>query len=185
MSDATTRGVRVQVQSSYVPERSSPRDSQYFFAYRIRITNAGDETVQLVSRHWVITDGNGDVEHVQGPGVVGEQPVLAPGQSFEYTSFCPLTTADRLDAGHLSDGHGQRRALRRADRPVLARGTERPELTPQRFAGERESLRNRPSPASLRSGSPFRSQSYPSVPKSFFRFQSHPSVQSLPSVSRA
>ena len=92
MSDTTTRGVRVQVQSAYVPERSSPKESQYFFAYRIRITNTGDETVQLISRHWVITDGVGNVEQVQGPGVVGEQPVLAPGQAFEYTSFCPLTT---------------------------------------------------------------------------------------------
>jgi ApaG protein len=92
VSDATTRGVRVQVQSAYVPERSSPRDHQYFFAYLIRITNTGDQTVQLQSRHWVITDGQGGVEHVQGPGVVGEQPVLAPGESFEYTSFCPLTT---------------------------------------------------------------------------------------------
>jgi ApaG protein len=93
MSDTTTRGVRVQVESAYVPERSSPRDAQYFFAYRIRISNAGEETVQLVSRHWVITDGDGRVEHVRGPGVVGEQPVLEPGESFEYTSFCPLPTA--------------------------------------------------------------------------------------------
>ena len=92
MSDATTRGVRVEVQSAYVPERSSPRDSRFFFAYRVRISNAGEETVQLRSRHWVITDGDGKVEHVQGPGVVGEQPVLEPGESFEYTSFCPLPT---------------------------------------------------------------------------------------------
>jgi ApaG protein len=92
MSDTTTRGVRVEVRSAYVPERSSPRDSHYFFAYRIRISNAGEERVQLVSRHWVITDGVGKVEHVRGPGVVGEQPVLDPGESFEYTSFCPLPT---------------------------------------------------------------------------------------------
>jgi ApaG protein len=92
LSDTTTRGVRVQVQAAYVPERSSPREGHYFFAYRIRVSNVGDDTVQLVSRHWVITDGNGQVEHVRGPGVVGEQPVLEPGQSFEYTSFCPLPT---------------------------------------------------------------------------------------------
>jgi ApaG protein len=92
MSEATTRGVRVRVESSYVPERSSPREGRYFFAYRVRIANVGEETVQLVSRHWVITDGDGRVEHVQGPGVVGEQPVLEPGESFEYTSFCPLPT---------------------------------------------------------------------------------------------
>ena len=92
MSDTTTRGVRVVVRSEYVPERSSPADAQYFFAYRIRISNAGEDTVQLLSRHWVITDGDGQVEHVRGPGVVGEQPVLEPGESFEYTSFCPLPT---------------------------------------------------------------------------------------------
>jgi len=92
VSDTTTRGVRVEVQSSYVPERSAPRDSRYFFAYKIRISNRSEETVQLLSRHWVITDGDGNVEHVRGPGVVGEQPVLEPGESFEYTSFCPLPT---------------------------------------------------------------------------------------------
>jgi len=92
MSDVTTRGVRVQVQSAYVPERSAPQEGRYFFAYRIRISNLGEQTVQLVSRRWVITDANGHVEHVQGPGVVGEQPVLEPGESFEYTSFCPLPT---------------------------------------------------------------------------------------------
>ena len=92
MSDTTTRGVRVEVQAAYVPERSSPSDSHYFFAYRIRISNVGEETVQLRSRHWVISDGQGKVEHVRGPGVVGEQPVLEPGESFEYTSFCPLPT---------------------------------------------------------------------------------------------
>lgn len=92
MSDTTTRGVRIQVKSSYLPERSSPRDSHYFFAYRIRISNVGEETVQLVSRHWIITDGVGSVEEVRGLGVVGQQPTLEPGESFEYTSGCPLAT---------------------------------------------------------------------------------------------
>ena len=92
MNDTTTRGVRVEVECAYVPERSSPRDAHYFFAYHIRISNVGEETVQLLSRHWVIADGDGRVEHVRGPGVVGEQPVLEPGESFEYTSFCPLPT---------------------------------------------------------------------------------------------
>ena len=92
MSDTTTRGVRVEVRTAYVPERSSPADAQYFFAYRIRISNVGEETVQLLSRHWVISDGEGNTEHVRGPGVVGEQPVLEPGEAFEYTSFCPLPT---------------------------------------------------------------------------------------------
>jgi ApaG protein len=93
VSDATTRGVRVQVESLYVPERSSPRDESFFFAYHVRISNVGTETVQLVSREWTITDAEGEVERVSGPGVVGEQPLLGPGRSFEYTSFCPLKTS--------------------------------------------------------------------------------------------
>ena len=92
MSDRTTLGIRVQVRSAYVPERSVPAQGRYFFAYKVRISNVGTETAQLVSRRWVITDADGDVETVEGPGVVGEQPTLAPGESFEYTSFCPLTT---------------------------------------------------------------------------------------------
>lgn len=93
MSDTTTRGIRVQVRSVYVPERSAPQQDQYFFAYHIRISNEGAETAQLLSRHWIITDANGDVQEVRGPGVVGETPVLAPGRVFEYTSSCPLPTA--------------------------------------------------------------------------------------------
>ena len=92
MSETTTRGVRVQVRGTYVPERSSPAESHYFFSYRVRISNEGEETVQLVSREWIITDADGNVEQVKGPGVVGEQPVLGPGEAFEYTSFCPLHT---------------------------------------------------------------------------------------------
>ena len=92
-SEAITRGIRVQVESRYVPERSDPAEQRWFFAYTIRISNEGSETVQLLNRHWTITDHNGDVEEVRGPGVVGKQPVLQPGQSFEYTSFCPLGTS--------------------------------------------------------------------------------------------
>ncbi len=88
-----TRGIRVQVESAYDPERSSPQESYYFFSYRVRISNVDSAPVQLVSREWVIVDGNGEEQRVQGPGVVGEQPVLARGESFEYTSFCPLATA--------------------------------------------------------------------------------------------
>lgn len=91
-SEAVTEGVRVRVKSQYDPTRSRPDQQQWFFLYTIQISNEGSETVQLLSRHWVITDANGKVEEVKGPGVVGEQPVLAPGQSFEYTSGCPLTT---------------------------------------------------------------------------------------------
>jgi ApaG protein len=93
MSDTTTRGIRIQVRSFYDEERSSPEENYYFFAYQVRISNVGQETAQLVSREWFITDGNGDTQRVQGSGVVGEQPVLAPGEAFEYTSFCPLPTA--------------------------------------------------------------------------------------------
>ena len=92
MSEATTRGIRVEVEARYVPERSAPDRSQYFFAYRVRISNVGDEAAQLVSRKWLITDGDGKEQVVEGAGVVGEQPLLAPGASFEYTSFCPLPT---------------------------------------------------------------------------------------------
>jgi ApaG protein len=90
-SEATTRSVRVQVKAQYDPARSSPHDNQWFFLYTVRITNEGPNTVQLISRHWVITDAMGKVQEVRGPGVVGHQPVLAPGESFEYTSGCPLT----------------------------------------------------------------------------------------------
>ena len=91
-NDTTTRGIRIEVKSTYLSERSSPRDSQYLFAYQVRISNVGTETAQLVSREWIITSAEGDVERVKGPGVVGEQPVLPPGGSFEYTSYCPLKT---------------------------------------------------------------------------------------------
>jgi len=92
MSDATTRGIRVQVESFYDEERSSPQDNYYFFAYQVRISNLGEEPARLLSREWIITDGNGETQKVQGPGVVGEQPVIAPGGEFEYMSFCPLQT---------------------------------------------------------------------------------------------
>ncbi len=91
-SNAVTRGVRVEVESRLVPERTNPDKGEWFYAYTIKISNEGDDTVQLVSRHWVITDGNGNVEHVRGPGVVGHQPRLRTGEKFEYTSFCPLPT---------------------------------------------------------------------------------------------
>jgi ApaG protein len=93
MSDTTTRGIRIQVESIYVEERSDPQESYFFFAYHVVISNVGGETAQLMSREWIITDSDGNVERVEGDGVVGEQPLLAPGQVFEYTSFCPLRTS--------------------------------------------------------------------------------------------
>ena len=92
MSDTLTRGVRILVQPQYVADQSNPAESQYLFAYHITIRNEGSETVQLISRHWVITDGEGKTEEVRGPGVVGYQPVLQPGEQFQYTSGCPLAT---------------------------------------------------------------------------------------------
>ena len=92
-SDITTRGIRIEVQSTYMPERSAPSDAQYLFEYHVRISNAGSETAQLISREWIITNADGEVERVKGPGVVGEKPVLTPGTSFEYRSFCPLKTS--------------------------------------------------------------------------------------------
>jgi ApaG protein len=92
MSVAITRGIEVRVEVEYVPSRSAPERNVYFFAYHITITNHGDRPAQLVARHWLITDGSGAEEHVRGPGVVGEQPRLLPGESFKYTSFCPLPT---------------------------------------------------------------------------------------------
>ena len=92
MSEAVTRNVRVHVESEFAPGRSSPAENKWFFLYTIRITNEGAETVQLLSRHWLITDAMGEVREVRGPGVVGKQPVLEPGESFEYSSFCPLPT---------------------------------------------------------------------------------------------
>jgi ApaG protein len=92
ISEAVTRGIHVRVESRYAPERSNPGLQQWFFPYTITITNQGDATVQLMTRHWVITDGNNHVEEVRGPGVVGEQPVLHPGESHTYTSGCPLPT---------------------------------------------------------------------------------------------
>ena len=93
MSDTTTRGIRVQVRSEFLPERSSPREGQYFFQYHVRIANVGRETAQLISREWIVTNAEGEVDTYKGAGVVGQMPVLAPGAAFEYTSFCPLKTA--------------------------------------------------------------------------------------------
>ena len=92
MSDAVTNHIRVEVLSRYAPENSRPLEDEWVFQYTVRITNQGPETVQLVSRHWIITDAAEHIEEVRGPGVIGEQPVLAPGESFKYSSWCPLKT---------------------------------------------------------------------------------------------
>lgn len=92
MSTAVTEGIRVTMTPHYVPSRSNPDAHQYFFAYTVVIRNEGDAPARLVTRHWIITDGRGSIQEVKGPGVIGQTPRLAPGESFEYTSACPLPT---------------------------------------------------------------------------------------------
>jgi ApaG protein len=96
---AETRGITVSVASIFLPHESVPAQDRYVWAYRVRIANGGEDQVQLIARHWIITDGRGRTEHVQGAGVVGEQPVLSPGQAFEYTSGCPLSTPSGFMVG--------------------------------------------------------------------------------------
>jgi ApaG protein len=92
MSDAVTDSIRVEVMSQHSRENSRPQQGEWVFEYTVRITNQGSQTVQLLSRHWIITDASEHIEEVRGPGVVGEQPTLAPGESFQYSSWCPLKT---------------------------------------------------------------------------------------------
>ncbi|XP_030495640.2 uncharacterized protein LOC115711438 [Cannabis sativa] len=104
-SDATTLGIRVQVRSVYIEGRSQPSKGRYFFAYRIRITNNSECPVQLLRRHWIITDAHGKTENVWGTGVIGEQPVILPQTSFEYSSACPLCTANGRMEGDFEMKH--------------------------------------------------------------------------------
>ncbi|WP_088311329.1 Co2+/Mg2+ efflux protein ApaG [Novosphingobium sp. B 225] len=97
---AVTQGITVRVAVNFLPEQSRIEAGKWFWVYHIRIENGSDQTVQLISRFWKITDGRGMVNHVEGDGVVGEQPTLAPGQSHDYVSGCPLTTPHGNMAGH-------------------------------------------------------------------------------------
>jgi len=90
--EAPTRGVTVRVSVTYLPEQSEPAHGRWFWAYHIRIENDGDGAVQLLTRHWIITDGRGGQEEVRGDGVVGDQPMIDPGESYDYVSGCPLKT---------------------------------------------------------------------------------------------
>jgi len=92
VSTALTQGIRVSVTSAFRPDRSEPGQGRWLFSYTVRLANEGEHPAQLVSRHWIITDANGDREEVVGDGVVGQQPRLSPGEQFEYTSFCILKT---------------------------------------------------------------------------------------------
>lgn len=91
--ETVTRGVRVQVKPAYLDDQSDPEEGRFLWSYTVVIENLGAETVQLISRYWHITDAIGRIQEVRGPGVVGAQPVIEPGKSFEYTSGCPLPTA--------------------------------------------------------------------------------------------
>lgn len=110
MSEALTRGVRVRVQAEYSADQSAPAKNQWFFLYTVTISNESDQTVQLLTRHWLITDGTGHIEEVRGPGVVGKQPTMKPGESFEYTSGCPLSTPFGVMEGtyQMVTQHGER-----------------------------------------------------------------------------
>ncbi len=110
MYSETTRAIKVTVRPFYLEQHSSPDDNRYVWAYHVRIENVGAETVQLRNRHWRITDSLGRLQEVRGPGVVGEQPVLAPGKSFEYTSGCPLQTPSGFMVGdyEMETGSGER-----------------------------------------------------------------------------
>jgi len=123
-SRAVTRGIRVECESFFVPERSMPQDDVYFFAYRIKITNEGLETATLRSRRWIITAGSGLVHKVEGPGVVGEEPRLTPGESFEYTSSCPLSTCTGMMRGVfvMESEEGERFEARVAEFALLTPG---------------------------------------------------------------
>jgi ApaG protein len=101
-SEAVTNNVRVEVESQFAPDHSQPFQQHWFFHYTVTITNEGDEAVQLLSRHWWVTDAAGQTDEYKGPGVVGEQPVLAPGESFSYTSGCPLKTSHGVMRGTYS-----------------------------------------------------------------------------------
>ena len=99
MYSETTRAIRVTVKPFYLEDQSSPAENHYVWAYHVKIENTGSEKVQLRTRHWRITDALGRVQEVRGPGVVGEQPILEPGQSFEYTSGTPLPTPSGIMVG--------------------------------------------------------------------------------------
>jgi ApaG protein len=95
----TTRGITVSVEPEFLADRSEPDEDRFVWAYTVEIVNGSPETVQLLARHWMITDANGKLDEVRGPGVVGEQPVIEPGERFGYTSACPLPTPSGIMVG--------------------------------------------------------------------------------------
>ena len=112
MYTAVTHDIQVTVLPEYMEDRSDPDEGRFFWAYTVEITNLGRGEVQLIARHWVITDAVGRIEEVEGLGVVGEQPVLNPGQTFRYTSGCPLTTPSGVMSGTYRMVGGDGRSLK-------------------------------------------------------------------------
>lgn len=102
MSTCETQGVKIIARPSYLAEQSQPDQNRWVWSYRITIANESDDAVQLVDRHWLITDAGGEIEEIRGEGVVGQQPVLSPGQEFSYESYCPLGT----DFGFMRGSYG-------------------------------------------------------------------------------
>ena len=116
-SIATTDGIVVRVEPAFMPDHSDPAADRYVFSYRILVANDSDSTVTLLSRHWLVVDANGREREVDGEGVIGQQPVIEPGQTFEYSSWCPLSTAWGTMEGHYtfrtSGGNSCRAAIAR------------------------------------------------------------------------
>ena len=102
MTRAITHGIEISVRPFYLPDQSSPEDNSFVFAYQITIQNQGHQAAQLLDRHWIIKDASNHIEEVEGPGVIGQTPYLEPGESFTYTSFCPLST----DYGTMKGSYG-------------------------------------------------------------------------------
>jgi ApaG protein len=133
VSEAVTNNIRVEVLSRHAPENSRPANDEWVFQYTIRITNEGSDTVQLLSRHWIITDALENVREVDGPGVVGQQPVLGPGESFKYSSWCPLKTPTGVMRGTflMANDDGKRFAVDVAPFALRARYSVHCERAPQ------------------------------------------------------
>lgn len=110
VSEAVTNSIRVEVIAQHSAQHSRPAEGEWVFQYTVRITNTGTDIVQLLSRHWIITDAADHVEEVRGPGVVGAQPVLTPGESFKYSSWCPLKTPTGIMRGtyQMANSEGER-----------------------------------------------------------------------------
>jgi ApaG protein len=125
VSEAVTHGIRVEVIAQHSVENSKPSQGEWVFQYTVRITNLSSGAVQLISRHWIITDGADNVEEVRGPGVVGAQPVIEPGQSFKYSSWCPLKTPTGIMQGtyQMAGSDGERFEIKIAPFGLRARYT--------------------------------------------------------------